>query len=535
MRHTASILAAATISLGAVPSQADSWGEWLDLITPEQLMQRMLQTGIMAARTQLDIQYGDMVVSPLSGTVSISDVAMWPLPDWDDNGDCFIGLDKLALRTAPPQDPSQIRLKVQASGLSVHGACLPPDARQPLQMAGLTEVFVPRATIDMDYDIASAGAFVHVFAEIDDVAAVSASGDFTYVWFDGRDDMDNPDPVVFMSSATLSLENLGIWEQLKAFAPEPLTNPETASGMVNGMLSQAMMGINADAAPEGGQPEPISEAQAAFVNSTVEAWQGFLANPNRLVLETGYDSDSDIYVDFIGYEDDPLLMFEDLQPRVALAPAAARGALPVALLQAALNDAASLSADDALTVGEALVSGNGVPRNMAAGTAILEGLARNGDPDAAVILAEAMEDRAPEQAYFWALLAGSGGVASAQAQLDRLELELPVERILALQADAEANAQLPVSALANVNLIRMQAAERLSGLGQTRSYGTAAVWAMLAAAAGDPEGADILAEIDARMSGASGDPSAWAAREAEASALATEAWIGRNLADALSK
>lgn len=530
------VFASAISCLGATPVAAEGWADWFDIITPERVIQQLLQSGIMAARTQVDIQYGDMVVSPLSGTVSISDVAVWPLPDWDDDGDCFVSLDKLALRTAPPTDPSQIRMKLQATGLSVHGACLPPDARPALQMAGLSEVNVPRLTMDMSYDVASAGAQAHLFAQVQDVAAISLSGDFTYLWFDGRDDMDNPEPVAFLSSATLAVENLGVWEQMRAMAPAPLTDPASAPGMINGMLTQAMLGMNAQSAPEGAQPDPLSDAQSAFVASAVSAWLGFLDNPQRLVLETGYDPADDIFVDFLLYEDEPQVMFEDLQPRLVLAPAAARAALPAAMLQAALNDANALSPSDQLIVGRALLSGNGAPRNLAAGSALLETLARNGNPDAAMSLAEALEAHTPERAYFWALLAGTGHVAAAQSMLDRLERTLPLARVLALQAEAEGGANLPLSALDSVNLIRQQAAQRLSGMGQTRSYGTAAVWATLAAAAGDAEGTDILGELDARVAAATGaDRAAWDTLAAEASALATEAWIGRDLPAMLAK
>jgi len=64
-----------------------------------------------------------------------------------------------------------------------------------------------------------------------------------------------------------------------------------------------------------------------------------------------------------------------------------------------------------------------------------------------------------------------------------------------------------------------------------RSYGIAAMWAMLAAATGDDEAADMLDEIDTRVrhSGAE-NAKVWAEIEAESSRLAMEIWLSRDLA-----
>ncbi|MDJ0827403.1 MAG: hypothetical protein QNJ16_18070, partial [Rhodobacter sp.] len=277
------------------------------------------------------------------------------------------------------------------------------------------------------------------------------------------------------------------------------------------------------------------DSQRAFVKSVAEAWPAFLAAPETLVLETQIDGDA--YIDFEGIEDDLRIAFDAMQPRLALVPTRADEMLPVTFLTQALGpEAASMSTDDRKRVGIALVTGNGAPRNVEGGFELLNPLARDGDSEAAAVMSEALELRAPEDAYRWALLAGRAGETGATARLDRLERGLSFQRILELQNDVSGNDTHPSSALDSIGLIREQAAQRLSGRGQARSYEIAAMWAMLAKAAGDPEAADILADIDERVrlwGPAAQGP--WSVAEGKASGLATEVWISQNLPDRYSK
>lgn len=148
-------------------------------------------------------------------------------------------------------------------------------------------------------------------------------------------------------------------------------------------------------------------------------------------------------------------------------------------------------------------------------------------------IANALAVSAPETAYRQALAAGKAGAAS---QLDRLENTLPFERVLALQEEVSGSDTHSVDVPMSVAEIREQAAMRLSGQGQARSYAVATLWAVLAKAAGDPEAADILADIDelVRLSG-TGAQGAWARYAPGASDLAMKAWIGQDLPTRYSK
>lgn len=540
-RHILSAACLAATCLSPLPLVAQGLPPatigWLDLLRPEALLQQVVQMGVMALRSQIELQYGDMAVDLRLGQVALTDIVMWPYPEWDENFDCRVGIDRLVVRSASIDTPDKMRLKMQGSGLSVHGACLPPDARQPLAMLNMDEIALPRVTLDLVYDIPSAGADVTVFAEISDVLAASLSADFSYLWMDASADPDNPVPVAYLESATLVLENKGVWQAMSGQLPPPFTDPAQGGQVLAGIVSQGLSQMNRDAAGPDAAPElaALGAAQTSLIDSVAAVWPGFLENPGKLVLETALEDGQEAYLDFPYYEDNPQQLFEDLQPRLTLAPAAARSALPVSLISgvrdaATAGDMSGVDPDDLRLVGLALLTGNGAPRDRATGRAILAPLAAAGDGAAALALSAALEGADPEAAYTYAMVAGATGEAGATARLDRLEASLPFQRVLQLQDDAIGEVQHPVEALEDVGLIREQAMMRLSGSGALRSYTIAALWAILGAATGDAESADILASIDERVRLAGPEAqTVWDGIEANVSTLAMDAWLGMDL------
>jgi len=407
-----------------------------------------------------------------------------------------------------------------------------------LQATGNTTVSLPYFGFDIDYDIASAGAQVQANFVLEDLTAVDLSADFSYFWFDGRDDMDNPDPVLELSSAVLSVENAGGWDVVRPMIPPPFTDNEAAARSVGLLLQNLLQDMNRDAAedPQASDAATLSADQTAFIASATKTWSEFLRDPRQLVLETGFTPENSVFLDFDAYDDDPRFLFEDLKPRLNLAPASARSTLPVDLVRRAMGeDVATMSADERLLVGIALMRGVGVPRNVTAGTKLLAELATGGNGAAAAALAQALETRRPIDAYRWGLRAGAAGIDGATGRLDRLETVLPVSAVLKIQGEVSDGSVHPVEALESISAIKAQARARLTGNGETRSYGIAAMWAMLAAATGDAEAVDILEEIDARVRGGTDDAKIWAETEAESSRLAMQIWLSRDLPTAFGQ
>lgn len=515
----AALAALPLASVGHAQQKATLW----DLFSPDRIVARLIQTGIMSLRTQFEVVYGNISASALSGSVTVTDITAWPRVDWEVVDACRVDLERLVLRTVPLDELDLIRIKVQVTGATVSFDCLPPEVRAgavPLDLGN--SISVPRMTLDMDYRISTSALTTHFHAVAADLAAISLDTDFGYVWVDASQAMVDPEPVLVLSSARMTLENLGAWEKLSPMIPPEMLDEAQIPGLVSAFLD-GMLGTPAP----GESPSPEREALAA---SAQEAVAGFLADPRRIVLETGFDPAEPQFLDLKSWDLTPETILSDLQPRLALRPQSARDVLPASLITTALETPDQLSDEDRLRVGTALATGIGAPRDLAAAESLLAEAAGDGSGEAALALARAVEARDPGKAYTLALRAAESGTQGAAGTLDRIEAALPFATVLELQAALVEGVEHPVDALDQLTSVRSEAAMRMSGNGRSRSYATAALWALIGAAAGDAESADILAEIDERVRLAGPEAAGvWAAQEANAVELARSAWLGFDL------
>ncbi|RVV99013.1 hypothetical protein EKE94_09060 [Mesobaculum littorinae] len=609
-----SALSATALSAALAPGAAGAttWGEFFSLYGPDQVAQRLFQLALVSTRTVTELSYSDLSVDVAAGQISLQDIDMWPYVEWSDGYDCHVQIDRVTLRTAPPDSPETIRMSAQAAGVTATPECLPPSARPMVVGLGFGDITVPRLTIDGVYDMPSSGADLHIFAELSEGFAVDATTELDYIWFSpprsyGMDDsMDyqyqpNVEPVMFLRGIELTVEDLGGLDKLSPMFPPAFTDPDTAGAAISGMLTSMLEDMNAqaaapavpeepfdpfedpysdedpfaspdgmppapedegqllppgaeapqddDAAPEGpddmaddipeepAAPSPeeiaLTPEQEAFVASAAEAWPAFVGDGRRLTVGARSTHDYGTFIDVTGDSIDTAFLFADLTPTVSTAPRVARNAVPAELLSRAIEgDADTLSEEDRRRVGMAVLTGDGAPRSVERGVALLSGLAEAGDGAAALALAQALRDTDAQAAYRWALLAGAADAHGAAAQLDRMEAELGFDSVLELQQQAagDPEAQTEGVDLTSVAALRDAAFARLSGRGAVRSYPMAVYWASLAKAAGDREAADVLDQIDARVRRA--DPQAqarWQEAEAEAADRALQAWIDGDL------
>ncbi|MEM6696506.1 MAG: hypothetical protein AAF626_17735 [Pseudomonadota bacterium] len=518
---TTAALVASLPMASAAQDRASLW----DLLSLDRFLQTYAQFSIAMLRTQMDLTYEDLSVDVRRSRVTMTGVKAWPFFDWDFNLECEIDIDRVTFLTTPIDTVERIEAKAQINGMTMTPSCLPDEAQEGLAIAGLTEISVPRLTLDIDYGWPKSDAMIRAYGDIDDVATIDLMADFSYFWFDGRSGIDRPEPVWFLRRATLAVENNGIWEAVSGELPPFISDPDGFAA-IEGGLREVLMDMVREGDPDAAALIPEQEA---FIDSLREAWPQFLESPEQLVLETGIDGDT--YIDVFAIEDDPAELFVTLQPKISLAPARVSEALAADLLRRAMGtDAEGLSEEDRFRVGEALITGIGAPRNVSAGAEMLMPLAEAGNADAALLIAHSLATTDRNTAYTWALRAGKAGAAGATALLDTLERSLDFATVLRLQDQLSGADSHPGSALRTISGIREQASMRLSGNGLARSYGIAAMWAMLAKAAGDPEAADILQEIDDMVRLEGGEAAtAWAEVEAEYSSLAMEVWIGQNL------
>lgn len=519
----AGLAASTALTLVAAPASAQGKPSLLDLISPDRIAARMLQMGIMGLRSQVDLVYGGMSVSALAGSATITDVTAWPLVDWDTDDGCQVDVDRLTLSTVPLDELDHVRLRAEATGARAKTGCLPPDMRGMLDPLELQTISLGRVTFDIDYTIPTAEAKVQAYLLADDLAAATLTADFEYLWFDARDRYADPKPVIFLRSARLTAENLGLWDKVKGMLPPPVLDPDQSAQMVDafftGMLPPPREGTTPSA-----ERDPLEQ-------SVKDSWAAFLADPQKLVLETSFDPAVSAYIDPEAWDrNGPDAMLDDLKPRMVLAPAPARALLPAALLKKAVDAPDTLSDDERLTLGTALATGTGVPRDLGMAQDLLAPAADAGNGEAALLLAKALENRDTAAAYTLALQSAAAGTAGAAGVLDRIEGKLPFARVLELQGQLVAGVDHPVESLASLNLVRQEAVMRMSGKGRTRSYGIALLWALIGSAAGDPESELILADIDQKVRLGGEDAAAvWKTQEAEATALARNAWLGFDL------
>ena len=177
---------------------ADERPSLLDYFSVDIIVQRLLQTGIMGLRTQMDLKYSDMSVDFVTGKITITDLVIWPLPEWDIDGTCEIAVDRMSVRGGALDEPDRFRLKAQMNGVTFPSSCIPDEIREALDVANISEIDMPRMTIDMDYGLPDSDLLIRSFAHVSDVAAFDLTGDFAYFWFDGRDDIEEPLPVAFL-------------------------------------------------------------------------------------------------------------------------------------------------------------------------------------------------------------------------------------------------------------------------------------------------------------------------------------------------
>lgn len=525
MRHlaAAALLSALALSSAAARERPTLWS----LLDPDLIAQRILQGGVMVARNFADVTYGGMSVDLALGGVTVTDIEIWPFAGRRGGRDCVVGVDRMTLRTAAVDIPEKGRVAVDFDGLSVALPCLPPELRVTAVALGTDTLNVPRAGLQVDYDVPSAAADLRLHVGVERLAFIDLSAEFAY-FFMAASDFSDRGATIYLDEARLTLEDAGLYNLMRVSLPARATDPDTAREFAEGAAVEFLTGLNFESAGGG---TGLNRAQRDFAASFGDAWEGFVADPRVLVLESGNPPRT--LIDFEEITADPRAFFEALGPRASSASEAARTALPVEMLRIAVDgDPESLSAEARLAVGRAFVTGVGAPRNPRVGLPILEDLASGGDGEASLLIAEALATERPADAYLHALRAGAAGVAGAADSLDRLERRIPFVTVLNLQ-----NGLTPISAKADafqsIPGIRAQALGRLHGDGMARSYPMAMMWASVGAALGDTVSLSVLERVEERVrvsAGAAG-LERWADLSARVADLATMAWIDGNLPD----
>ncbi|PWJ19165.1 hypothetical protein [Jannaschia seohaensis] len=498
------LLATAT----ALPAAAQERSLW-ELIHPDRLAASVVRSGVLALRSQMDLRYSDLSVSIAEGTLAIDDLEVTLYDNITDGPVCDISIGGMEVLTGDPFDASRMEFSLAARAVTLAPDCLPPDAGPLAMMMGPAGLSLPQVVMDVVYDMPSAAAQARIETGLAGVLAATLDLDFDYVTLWAGEGQD-PEPSGDLRAASLILENLGGWEVAQGFLPPPLIDPDQAGAAITQMLS----GMLSAQAEDGVLPKHGK----TFVTEVAQGWSAFVADPDRLVIETGFSPDAPLFLEPSSFEDGALALIEGLQPIVRQAPAAERAALPPALVVQALDTPDTLTEAQRREVGLALLRGEGAPLAEARGLALLSGLAQQ-DGEVALAVAEALSARDPAAAYSAALVAGVAGAPGAQGLMDRLEDDLDFAARLDMQAEA-AGALDGLDASPRDLAARAQA--HFSGQGAVRSLQAAQLYASLAGARGDRGAVRLLDRIDRSIPDAAWP--IWEDRAAEMADIALAAW-----------
>jgi len=492
------------------------------------LVQRLgAHYAILVARSFVDLTYDQLTVEPGTNHMVISGLKVYPILDWDQDGNCEITIDRVVM--GDRYSFETVGRASEVSGVMVPTACLDPQMGSMMGSFGYDGLTLDSATIDIEYNLPDSSAELSVNASVADAADISISAQFDYLWFNlPFDGYGDPIPVAQLGEAEVTIENKGVWERL-----EPMVTQQM--GDLNAIPQMAQMVIG-QALTDGGTRQP-SESENAFVQNLSAELARFLNEKNRIVVtaapEGGVWLDESIL-------DSPQNLIAALQPSVSATPAAFRNIIPPADMAAALADGANPDDATRLAIGRALITGVGAPRSLEDGARLLEPLARGWNGEAASLLAEAAADFGEDTlGYEMALIALAAGDMSALGTADELEGRLDIAQILALQdqvgsnwpgeADFQAAFGQAVAA-GDIGKIRKDANATVVGRGLPRSFEAAYTLATLAAAGGDRSAANLRDRMDRRF----GTDPAWVEMAAEAGSVALQIWTQGGLGAAIS-
>ncbi len=543
----AAVVAAVATPLPAVaqadPPPAGGGFGWLDLIAPDLLARRLVQSGIVALRTQAEVRYDAISVDLVGGQVALTGLEVRPFLDWDDDFACVMAADRVVVDLGSPIAADRVALLVELTGATADPACLAPDARPALAMLGQEFVSLDHLRIAADYRLSTAAADLAIHATLPGIAAVDLTAAFDYVSLKAPGGGD-PVPSVYLTEGQMTVEDLGGMAVLRSALPPELSDPVTAAAMVGAQLRGELEQANRRAERRarlnrGDDPSapflaPLTEEQRRFLDTMAAEITRVLSGSGQVALAVGHPDGDATFLDFEAWEDDPREVFAALAPRFAPLPPVRTRIVPADLLRRAIETPETLNDGERLTAGMALLTGVGAPRHVQAGSALLTPLAAAGDGAVGLALAQANAASAPDEAYRMALLAAATREAGALALLDRIEATLSMPAILSAQTAAAGAEPGPMPD--TLSGLRAEALGYLTGSGVPRSYSLAWFWASLGAAAGDAASAAMRDEIERRIDARGAEArAAWSRATAPVSEALFRAWLDDDLPAVLTE
>lgn len=524
LAQTTALTCALALPAHAQTQSTENPVNFWDVLSLESILTLVVQSFMPTLRVLADVRYSQIDVDPVRNRLAFVGVDVRPFLPYVSEDDCAITADGLVISGQPIDRQQGYRLSFALEGAVLDFDCLPNEARPVVGMMGVENLRLDRATVNVHYDFASGGAHINFGADLDNLAALSGVVDLDYISYRMDLNAEEVMPAVHVNHAQITLENRGLYEAGSRMAPPGMLDPAALGQIIPGALREMFADMN------GLEARELSSEQEAFITQAVEVAQNFVQNPTQIVLETAAPN-TPVRLGEADLED-PKAIFSKLAPAISTAPKAITSAISATELKQAIDGL--LPSARNLEVGRALLSGIGAPRNTTLGLRLLDPLAKEGNPEATALMAEAMQENAPDTAYRLALHATSKGQRGALSLMNKLEDKLSLPQILEVQ-DAMLGGGGPVASdFASIGDIRRAARGHLLGTTRSRSYRAAYYWASVGAATGDSASASIRDEIDTimRLRGAS---DAWSDVQTSLENGVLRDWVGRDLPTELQK
>lgn len=493
-----------------------------DNFSLENILTMFVQSMIPSLRVLADVRYDQIDVDPVRNRLALVGVDIRPFLPYVQGDSCAIKVDSAVLSGAPIDRQAGYVLNLALDGAVMDFDCLPNEARPVVGLAGLENIRLDRAHISAHYDFATGGAQIGFGADMDELLALTGQADLDYISYRMDFDTEEVVPAVHVNHVSVTAENRGLYRVAQQMLPPDMLAPDAAAEMIGGALMGIMMEMNAGAAP-------IAE-QEQFIAAAQEVARAFVQNPGQIVIETAPPSTPVRLGE--GDLETPQAIFAKLAPTASTSPRAIANGISAAELKQAIDGLLPTARN--LDVGRALLSGVGAPRNVTLGLRLLDPLAKDGNSEAAYLMAGAMAATQPDIAYRLALSAAAKGQSGALSLLSDLEDTLPLALMLD-QQDAMLGGGGPVASdYASIGDIRRAARGHLMGNTRIRSYRAAYYWASVGAATGDAASASIRDDIDVMMR-LRGAEQAWSEVRTSLENGVLRDWVGRDLPSALQK
>ena len=210
---------------------------------------------------------------------------------------------------------------------------------------------------DLKYNPASGGLAFSLSTEIQNLVEITVSVDTDYVAYNFIEDIIK----LRLREAEITLQNKGIWEKLKNQLPPSFVTAGTSGANISLSINQMLSGIGITS----------SNAKENLLRSIENTWDEFLRNEDTIALRTNFDQESPRNLRIYDYSQDFSVALYDLQPIFANKNIGRDRIKPVDDI-AWLFDENEASDQQKLETAKALISGKGLPQNIALGMEILK-------------------------------------------------------------------------------------------------------------------------------------------------------------------